>query len=144
MTSPFPGMDPFLEDQVWLEFHDMLLPTIHNFLVPLLRPRYIVRMEERVYLQYESQSRPTLSRPDVTVLRETGRPGSLKAGAPNVATQPVLIPLPLPEEVRETYLEVRLWETHQVVTVIEVLSPTNKHPGWKGAMSTWQSERACC
>ena len=35
----------------------------------------------------------------------------------------------MPDEVRETYLEVRLAGTEEVITVIELLSPTNKLPG---------------
>ena len=35
----------------------------------------------------------------------------------------------LPDEVRETYLEVRETSTDYVVTVLEILSPTNKRPG---------------
>ncbi|MCP4540037.1 MAG: DUF4058 family protein [Chloroflexi bacterium] len=34
-----------------------------------------------------------------------------------------------PDAIEETYLEVREAETGQVVTVIEILSPTNKRPG---------------
>jgi hypothetical protein len=37
--------------------------------------------------------------------------------------------MPLPDEVRETYLEVRETGTDYVLTVLGVLSPTNKRPG---------------
>ena len=37
--------------------------------------------------------------------------------------------VPLPDEVRETYLEVRETGTDYVMTVLEILSPTNKRPG---------------
>jgi len=42
---------------------------------------------------------------------------------------PIVAELPMPEEVRERYLEIRDVTTHEVVTVIEILSPTNKLPG---------------
>ena len=32
----------------------------------------------------------------------------------------------MPEEIHEAYVEIRLRETHEVVAVVEVLSPTNK------------------
>ena len=35
----------------------------------------------------------------------------------------------MPDEVRETYLEVRETRTDYVLTVLELLSPTNKRPG---------------
>ena len=48
----------------------------------------------------------------------------------SVATlEPVIVELPIPELVRETYLEVRLAQTHAVITVLELLSPANKRPG---------------
>jgi hypothetical protein len=37
--------------------------------------------------------------------------------------------VPLPDEVRETYLEVRETGPHYVLTVLELLSPTNKRAG---------------
>ncbi|MBI4618536.1 MAG: DUF4058 family protein [Planctomycetes bacterium] len=45
---------------------------------------------------------------------------------------PVDLTLPIPEERRETYLVLRERETLEVVTVIEVLSPTNKRHGSDG------------
>ena len=41
----------------------------------------------------------------------------------------VRVELPIPDHVREAYLEVRHVGTAEVVTVLEILSPTNKHPG---------------
>jgi hypothetical protein len=50
------------------------------------------------------------------------------ANAPTTAllTQPVKVNLPGLEEMRETFLEVKEAATQKVVTVIEVLSPSNK------------------
>ncbi|RIK16070.1 MAG: hypothetical protein DCC52_18030 [Chloroflexi bacterium] len=28
MASPFPGMDPYLEGEMWMEFHDRLINQI--------------------------------------------------------------------------------------------------------------------
>ena len=132
MPSPFPGRDPFLEDQAWPDFHSEFISSIRALLTPALRPRYIARVEERVYLKYDpvDASRPV--RPDVTVLRDTGRDAWAGGIATVVIAEPILVPLPMPEEVKETFLEVRLRETHEVVTVIEVLSPTNKRGGSSG------------
>jgi hypothetical protein len=43
--------------------------------------------------------------------------------------EPVTVELPMPELVRETYLEVRLAQTYAVIAVLELLSPANKRPG---------------
>jgi len=60
----------------------------------------------------------------------------LHRGGPAVATvpravapAPVVVDLPLPEPYEEPYLEVRLVPNSEVVTVIELLSHTNKRAG---------------
>ena len=45
---------------------------------------------------------------------------------------PVPVPLAMPEEIRERFLEVRHRDTRELVTVVEVLSPTNKRAGSEG------------
>ncbi|HSN76377.1 MAG TPA: DUF4058 family protein [Anaerolineae bacterium] len=42
--------------------------------------------------------------------------------------RPLTLALPMPDQVIERYLEIRDSATHQVVTVIELLSPSNKQP----------------
>jgi hypothetical protein len=125
-------MDPFVEDQVWPDFHHDFISGIREALSPALRPRYVARIEERVYLQYEPYDTPGPVRPDVTVLREMSCETRGGGTATAVMIEPLLVPLPMPEEVKEAYLEVRLRETHEVVAVIEVLSPANKRPGSTG------------
>ncbi len=41
----------------------------------------------------------------------------------------VRVELPIPDHVREAYLEIHQVGIDEVITVLEVLSPTNKHPG---------------
>lgn len=43
--SPFPGMDPYLEDQQWEDFHTTFNTVIRETLTPSVKPRYIVRVE---------------------------------------------------------------------------------------------------
>ena len=48
MPSPFPGMDPFLEDHAgWKDFHTSFIPEIRKYLQPLLTPEFFVRIEEQ-------------------------------------------------------------------------------------------------
>jgi hypothetical protein len=49
-----------------------------------------------------------------------------------VLVEPVTVPLLMPDETREAYLEVRLRQTGEVVTIIERLSPANKRAGSDG------------
>ena len=42
MPSPFPGMNPFLEqDDAWHDFHEKIIPMIAERLVVQVRPEYI-------------------------------------------------------------------------------------------------------
>ena len=72
MPSPFPGMDPYLEHpHLWPDVHNRLIASIGDFLGPLLRPRYIVALEERIYVE-EPSERVLVGRPDLTVVERSG------------------------------------------------------------------------
>jgi hypothetical protein len=129
MPSPFPGMDPYLEvPAFWSEVHNRLIVAIADDLAPKLRPRYRVAIEQRIYLSSIDETQ--LIVPDVTITQQSVNPQ-----APGVAmlvapvSQPISIELELPEEMRESYLEVREVESGRVVTVLELLSPKNKQSG---------------
>ncbi len=50
MPSPFPGMDPFLEDpKLWPEFHHHLVAGLYQLLLPGLVDRYRARIVPRQY-----------------------------------------------------------------------------------------------
>lgn len=91
MSSPFPGMNPYFEEEeVWHDFHKRALPTIAEMLLPQLRPNYNVKVNRHSDAH--------------------GRPAALDVE-------------------RQSYVEIRDRVNRQVVTVIELLSPTNKRPG---------------
>jgi hypothetical protein len=134
MPTPFPGMDPYLEQPLlWPHVHNAVIAELRNVLASQLRPRYYVALEERTYMA-EPAALTFVNRPDVTTV---GAPsatpyGTLPAAESLTGTEiiePVVVELPIPEAVRETYLEVRLAETHAVITVLELLSPANKRSG---------------
>ncbi len=51
MPSPFPGMDPYLETpDLWPDVHHELISQIRQVLNPALRPRYVARVELRLYV----------------------------------------------------------------------------------------------
>lgn len=135
MSSPFPGMDPFIEMQEWSDFHATYMTVIRELLTPQVRPRYVVRVERRVYLE-QPFDEPDQAIPDVAILERRGIPGStpgtalLDESTPAIAAVECL--LPEAEEHREYYLVLRDRETLRIVTLIELLSPTNKRAGSKG------------
>lgn len=134
MPSPFPGMDPYLEHpELWAGVHHWLITLLAETLVPQVRPKYRVAVEVRM-LQSAGDSTVLVGIPDGAV-RQVMRPSSAPADGPvQVAVAeppdaPVPVTLPMPEVVKQGYLEIREVATGAVVTAIEVLSPVNKRPG---------------
>jgi hypothetical protein len=114
-------MNPYLEGALWREVHTYLITAIANDLNARLPDYYRATVEQSTYIAMTGAGTP-----DVIVLGDEPV-GSMQGGsilAP-VAT-PVDVEIPAPEEVIERWLEVRAVATNQVVTAIEVLSPTNK------------------
>ncbi|MDZ8184709.1 MAG: DUF4058 family protein [Nostoc sp. ChiSLP02] len=128
MPSPFPGMNPYLElPALWHEFHNRLIVAISDALTPYLQPKYYVAVETRTYLD-DDNPELLVGIPDAIVLT-TSKNSTVESVAIATQTRPKQIQLPIPVEVKERYLEVREVGTHNVITVIEVLSPKNKRQG---------------
>jgi hypothetical protein len=128
-------MDPFIEGQVWEDFHLRMIAELSDALVPRVRPRYVVRVERRVYLEHKPGGLSEFIRPDVAVLEREGQEAPLGDTADTaiaVAVAPNVLTLPMPERKREAFLTIRDRETMEVITIIEVLSPGNKRPGSDG------------
>jgi len=121
----FPGMDPYLENPaIWPGIHNRMVVYMADELQPMLRPRYIAAVEERVYL--EGPQREII--PDVWV-RETGPSFGAVAAAVVEADAAVKVRYP-PLEIHESYVTILDRQSgRNVVTVIELLSVTNKVPG---------------
>ncbi len=141
MPYPFPGMNPYLEHpEFWSEVHHLLIGLIAESLNPQLLPKYRVAIEKRVY-QMSGEDSLFVGIPDATVERSRTvtnlNPSNVVVATPKAT--PVTVTVPMPMEFREGYLEVREIATKEVVTVIEVLSPTNKRFG-KGR-DTYQEKR---
>ena len=135
MPSPFPGMDPFIEGRLWRDFHHELISVVRESIAPRLIPRYVTRIEERVYVEDTPEEPEHLIIPDITVA-EPERGQTLRTGSSGTATAvmavPVLRTVAVPERRREAFLTVRERESMTVITLIEVLSPTNKRPETDG------------
>lgn len=126
--SPFPGMDPYLE-QHWRDVHASMIIYARDQLRELLPAGLKARVEERVFVDRgaaELQDRY----PDVRVTED---PRSMGGAASTAAGTAVAEPLVIPvtgEPLTETFLEVRdAGSENRIVTVLEFLSPTNKRTG---------------
>ncbi|GET36561.1 DUF4058 family protein [Microseira wollei] len=129
MPSPFPGMDPYLENsELWSAVHNRLIVAIADDLVDHLSEKYRVEIEKRTYFSSDDESL-LVGIPDVAVV--TGKLTESASGTATMAlpVQPQKVTVPIAQEVNERYLEIREVATGTVVTAIEVLSPKNKRTG---------------
>jgi hypothetical protein len=140
MPSPFPSMDPYLEDPaICPDFHNALAGDLRAALNTLLPRRYYARLESRpeVGIVDDDRGRPIV--PDVSVIRyrrdvpsRAGQRGSLAVAEPGPRTErSQSVWIDTPEELfRHYYVEIRdASRSHELVTLIEIVSPSNKRAG---------------
>jgi hypothetical protein len=119
-------MDPYLEGSLWMSVHTDLAVVIAHQLNPRLVPRYIALTSRRYVMDTPEESEVIIGEtvPDVAVLTATpvpeGRGAAMLAAPLQIAT---LMRTPVPH----ITVEIRDVAKRQLVTVIEILSPTNKH-----------------
>lgn len=127
MPSPFPGMDPYLEQSgAWGDFHLELISCLRSALRVQLPKNYNARIQERVTVIESLEVPPRSFEPDLIVGRQKGTSGSDEHRAGAALLEPVTVPLILPEDERQHYIEIYDQPDQSLVAVVEVLSPTNK------------------
>ena len=124
-TSPFPGMDPWLE-QCWGDVHASLATYTRDQLNDRLGAGLVARMQERVYIE-SAVLEPRQFVPDVHVTETIERPTeSSAATAAATVAEPELLHISQ-VEVTEPYIEIRDARSDgRVITVIEIVSASNK------------------
>jgi hypothetical protein len=122
-------MNPYLEqNDTWEDFHHNFIIRAQEMLAPQVGENYLVKVEVRRYLhELSADERRYFGRADVGV----AAPGvSTEAPAGTSAvTAPVKLSLPAVDVERHSSLEIRDRRHRRVVTVLELLSPTNKASG---------------
>lgn len=129
MPSPFPGMDPFLESQgFWQDFHTSLIAYCRESLNSALPAHYAALIEERISLVDLSGRGEAAYRPDVSIVQGTREPAPRRDQGSIATLEPVAVPLARRDldEVPERWIEIKRLPELALVTVIEILSPTNK------------------
>lgn len=134
MPSPFPGMDPYLE-------HPALFPGVHQGLIAvaraalntLLPQHYVADIGERVYIIQPERD----IYPDVVILEYPSVKPSMEQSATGTSatmvSDPPWVVTYHPVEMREVFIEIlSVGDDSRVITVIEVLSPSNKAAGSAG------------
>lgn len=128
MKSPFPGMDPYLE-QFWPDVHARLILYACDQLEAQLPANLLARVEERIVFEAEEEE-PRAAYLDVKITERPGAGGSAVAIESQTADiEPVIVEF-RGEPATETYINIlEAGPGQRLVTVIEVLSPANKLPG---------------
>jgi Protein of unknown function (DUF4058) len=131
MPSPFPGMDPFLEDPShWSDFHFTFINYWREAIAEQLPEEYEANVGERVYLVEMDPDSRKLIYPDIGVSDARIVPGAPAFASSTATLEPVTIPLETVEGPREAFIEILHRPDRELVGVLELLSPANKQePG---------------
>ncbi|MBX6314347.1 MAG: DUF4058 family protein [Isosphaeraceae bacterium] len=104
----------------------------------MLKPKYHVRIAERVYISDENDLGRMVIIPDLRIAVRPGQEGTAfvpGGGTTLEVAEPIIATTMIEDEIHEARLEVIDRARRLVVTVIEVLSPTNKIAGARGQAS---------
>jgi hypothetical protein len=141
MRSPFPGMDPYLESPAhWSDFHGHLVPELAEAINQLLPENYVARLGEHVSVVAPVTTPPEsqIFYPDVTTTRArhgSGTPGHAGGAATATLTVPEAVTVEnviFADERTESYVRIVRLPDQELVTVLELLSPTNKYGDGRG------------
>src|SRR6516225_258080 len=108
MPSPFPGMNPYLEQpDAWPDFHQNFIVRAQESLHTQVLGRYIVKVEMRLYRR-ETPADDLKSFAVADVGLAGRRPPAADAAAPadGSVTAPVLAEIPFRAPDRHTWLEI--------------------------------------
>lgn len=141
MENPFPGMDPWMEDQ-WGDAHHSLITYARDQLRRVLPGDLRPRVVERVFI--ESPLGPEGERyPDVRIVEHVRTFRSPAPAGGSAATAEPLIVEYVADPVTEGFIEIVDAKTgNRLVSIIEVVSPSNKRPG-EGQRAYLQKQEEC-
>lgn len=142
MPSPFPGMDPYLEDPaLWPDVHSRLITVLSDLLTAQVAPQFVVRIEQSVYITADDDplTRQQIA-PDLYLVRgpQAGESSSTKSAI----TAPTLAEPLNPIEIRDRYLEIHDARSRAVIATLEILSPITKAAGTPGRDAFLRKRRA--
>ena len=128
MPSPFPGMNPFLEQNYdWEEFHNHFIYQMQIYLTGRVGTNYLVKAEVRLILHERSAAeRRFIGKADAGIELLHDQTG---AAATETLAAPYQLQLPAIEVEKQPYLEIRDARHRRLITVIELLSPSNNASG---------------
>ena len=137
MPSPFPGMDPWIENpEYFRDFHSSMIFLIREAINSRVPKGYAARGSQLVWMDDDQ-----LREPDVGVF---GRRGEHRFNGPlTLAGALAVEEETAPVEVEQPYLEIRSKDGMRLVTVIEILSRSNKRSGDNGRVAYLKKQAEC-
>ncbi len=134
MPSPFPGMDPYIEDaEIWRGFHQSFAVELVGLLNPVVGPKYFADVEVRMVSEEINIAAVGDMIADAALVNRIQKTPSSVVGTSRSAVAipeaPVRRTIASPERTRLRAVKIVRTETGQLVTSIEILSPYNKRPG---------------
>jgi hypothetical protein len=120
-------MDPYLEGSEWTSIHHELSSELGRQLVPQVTPKYFVRTVRR--FMTETPEDVAITKDDIypnTGVYDAQRHKIVRESAATLMTSPLEMVTVMPEREPQITVEIRDAAHRQLVTAIEVLSPTNK------------------
>ena len=122
-------MDPFFEwRNRWLDFHTAFVNELSDLLLNVLPKGYDAPIQEQINIIDREGDEPAGIYADAAVVESEMSPRMARpSGGTATLGRPVTLPLSATEPEPHPWVEVRTLEgDERVVTIIEVLSPTNK------------------
>jgi hypothetical protein len=134
MPSPFPGMDPYLEDpDLFYSFHQALGAEFQIRLAPLLPLAYYAEIEPRIVYEVAISApvEERRARPDAGVPKGAAASAAPPAGSsePEITPPALEIPIWSELEIKLMTVTIRTVSGSRLVTSIEILSLSNKRIG---------------
>jgi hypothetical protein len=123
-------MNPYLEqERAWNDFHESFMPAARDAIAAQVRPHFIAKINEHLFIhELPGDARRFMGRADVGVTRPPFAPAG-EGSAATVIEAPVTVRLPPVDVERLSFIEIRDRDGWELVTVIELLSPSNKYTG---------------
>lgn len=131
MPSPFPGMNPWLEDaEVFPDLHDALIQRVKESLNASLPPGYVATTRNRVWVDPELRREP-----DVALYGRSHPPSGEPGGTVTLTGLVAIGRRRKSDPLEEPYLEILSGRGKRLVTAVEVVSLSNKRAGRDGRKS---------
>lgn len=121
-------MDPYIEAMGgWWDFHNRFMAECSGLLNDQLPGNYAATLEERIDLFEQPDAPPIRRVPDINLTRDPSATGATSAATVGTATlEPVTVPAPRYEEQSDWFINIVRLPGRELVTTIELLSPSNK------------------